>query len=393
MKRYRPILKPGAGLLTFACACFVNACLLHAQYWGSEQVSSTTSNWGSGWGSEWNGNGWCGVTTGKQWSLGINGTNTRTGVLVNQVSPNAAAARAGINARDIILCVAGNQVGQVEGKVFEVSEELNRHADSSGRIPMLIQDSRTLQLRPLIVQLDSQQGGLSGSLTVRNGTLPANALVTVQLENVSRPHYEIRNGATSFRAPSYSTTEIPFSLNFDPNYIFPGDTYRVRAFVTSDRQTIYDTTQPQYVLTQGNPSTVRLMLNPVSYSPAGAVVGSGTGAVVTAGYANYDAIGYRVTAAYERYLGRIPSAIELAAWHQIPDIEYRLGRLPLELMGCQEYYDIVGNNNVVWLRKVFTEVIGRAPSAPEIDQWMRRFSELGYSRMELLNQLQSVSGR
>jgi uncharacterized lipoprotein YbaY len=313
-------------------------------------------------------------------------------VIVEQVSPGSAAARAGIGVRDVILCVAGRQVGQVEGKLFEISEELNRSADASGRVPLLVQDARTLQLRPFVVQLDDRQGGLNGTLAVQDRALPANALVTVQLENVSRPHYVVRNGATSFRTPSYAATEVPFSLNFDPRYIFPEDTYRVRAFVTLDGRTIYDTNRPPDVLTRGNPKTVRLALSPVS-SPAGDLAGSGSGSVVTAGYASYDAISQRVTTAYQRYLGRSPSNIELAAWHQLPDIDYRLGRMPLELMASQEYFDLVGNNNVVWVRNVFNEVIGRVPSSTELDQWMRRFGELRYSRMELLNQLQSVASR
>ena len=45
------------------------------------------------------------------------------------------------------------------------------------------------------------------------------------------------------------------------------------------------------------------------------------------------------------------------------------------------------------IRKVFGEIIGRTPSALEFDQWMRRFAELRYSRMEVLNQMQSISGR
>jgi uncharacterized lipoprotein YbaY len=393
MNRYFPMPTPASGLFVLSIVCLVSAGSLHAQYLGDNQLASTTSSWGSGWGSDWSGNGWSHTNSGKQWTLGISGTNTTTGVIVDQISPNSAAARAGINLRDVILCVAGRQVGQVEGKLFDVSEELNRNADASGRVPLLIQDSRTLQLKPMTVQLDDRQGGLSGALYVRDRGLPPNALVTVQLENVSRPHYAVRNGAISFRTPSYAATEVPFSLNFDPRYIFPEDTYLVRAFVTSSGRTLYDTTQPPYVLTRGNPKTVRLMLAPVSFSSAGDLAGTGSGSVVTAGYASYDAISQRVTTAYQRYLGRSPTTIELAAWQQLPDIDYRLGRMPLELMASQEYYDLVGNNNVVWVRTVFNEVIGRVPSTTELDQWMRRFADLRYSRMELLNQLQSVARR
>lgn len=219
--------------------------------------------------------------------------------------------------------------------------------------------------------------------------MPADSIVTVKLENVTRPHFVVRNGENAFRLPSYGSNEIPFVLNYDPSYIFRGDTYRVRAQVTSRGRTIYDTVQPQFVLTQGNPNSVVMELTPVSYTAA-----SGNGSVVVAaGYANYDAVSRQVAAAYQRYLGRQPTSLELAAWQQLPDIEFRITTMPLEIMAAQEYYDLTGNNNLVWMERVFKEVIGRSPNTQELDQWMRRFAELRYSRMELLRQLSAQAGR
>ncbi len=351
-----------------------------------------SASWGSGWGTNWGGDRWPGAAgSSKPWSLGVDGTNTQAGVIVNRVWPNSAASSAGISQSDVIICVGGDQVGQVGGRVFELSEELARHADPRGSVDLLIQDGRSLRLRPLRVQLGVEQSGLTGTLLLPSGRLPADAVVTIQLENISRPQYVVRNGEYSFRPPPYSTGPIPFTLNFDPRYIFSGDTYQVRAYVTSGGRTIYDMPRPQYVLTKGNPSSLQLRLAPAAYMNVGSASNGNNGGVITAGYANYDVISQRVTTAYEQYLGRRPSAMELAAWHQIPDIEYRLTRLPLEIMGSQEYFDLVGDNNVVWVRKVFGEILGRTPSALELDQWMRRFSELRYSRMELLNQMKSVA--
>lgn len=291
---------------------------------------------------------------------------------------------------DVIVCVGGDQVGRVGGRVFELSDELNHHADSRGRIEMLVQDSRSFQLRNVRLQLSDAQAGLAGTIVLPGARIPADAVVTLLLENTSRPHYVVRNGQYSFRVPP-NTTQIPFTLNYDPRYVFPTDTYRLRAYVTSGGRTIYDTLQPQYVITKGNPSTVQLRLSPASYVAVSSPVSpTNTVAVTTASYTNYDAVSQRVTAAYKRYLGRIPSAMELAAWHQAPDINYSLSKLPLQLMGSQEYFDMVGNNNVVWIKKVFGEIIGHPPSSLELDQWMRRFAELRYSRMGVLNQMQSI---
>ena len=374
--------------LSFTLAGYENFTQSQDFWNGNDAYATASSNSGTTWGNER----WLGSSgSDKEWRLGIEGSNTQTGVVVNQVASGSAAARAGINRMDVIVCVAGDQVGIVSGKVFDLTEELNHHADSRGRVQLLIQESRSGRLQALQVQLDDEQPGLTGTVMIPAGRLPADSVVTIQLTNTSRPQYVVRNGEYSFRPPAYSNGPIPFTLNFDPNYVFPSDTYQVRAYVTSGGRTVYDTRQPQYVLTRGNPKSVQLRLSPASYGTYTGVADANNGVVLTAGYANYDLISQRVTSAYQRYLGRNPSAMELAAWHQVPDVEFRLTRLPLELMASQEYFDRVGDNNLVWTRQVFGEIIGHTPAAVELDQWMRRFAELRYSRTEVLNQMQSVA--
>ncbi len=375
-------------VLSFTLAGYQNFTQSQDFWSGNDPYTTGYSSSETTWGNER----WLGSSgTDQEWRLGIEGANTQTGVVVKQVAPNSAAARAGINRMDVIVCVAGDQIGIVGGKVFDLKEELNDHADSRGGVELLIQDSRSGRLKALRVQLDDEQPGLTGTVVIPAGRLPANSVVTVQLTNTSRPQYVVRNGEYSFRPPAYSSGPIPFTLNFDPNYVFPNDTYEVRAYVTSAGRTVYDTRQPQYVLTRGNPKSVQLRLTPVSYGSYSGGVNANNGVLLTSGYANYDVVSQRVTSAYQRYLGRNPSAMELAAWHQVPDIDYRLSRLPLELMGSQEYFDRVGDNNLVWTRQVFGEIIGHTPAALELDQWMRRFADLRYSRTEVLNQMQSVA--
>ncbi|MCR9295505.1 MAG: YbaY family lipoprotein, partial [bacterium] len=337
--------------------------VLSAQDYMANPQFTQSSSWGFGTQSGWNGGSWS-APQNSGWQLGITGTNTETGVQVDQVASNSAAARAGLIPGDTIVCVAGNQVGRVQGRILEVRDEINARSDSNGRVSLLVLDGRSRTLRPMLIQLDRQQAGLTGSLMVSGGSVPPNSTVTVMLENMTRPHYSVRNGEQTFPISNYMTGEIPFSLNYDPAYIFPSDTYRVRAYISSAGRTLFDTEVPPYVLTQGNPSNVRISLRPVSYTAANLPPG-GSNVVMAAGYANYDAISQQVNAAYQRYLGRPASSIELAAWHQLPDIQIRLGTMRLELMASQEYYDRVGNNNLVWAENVFREIVGRDPSAAE----------------------------
>ena len=278
-------------------------------------------------------------------------------------------------------------------RVFDLAEQLARQAGSRGQVGLLVQNSRSLQLTSMTVQLDnSSQLGLTGTLLLPgNARLPADALVTVQLENVSRPHYVVRNGEYAFRPPAYSSGAINFTLNYDQNYVFPNDTYRLNASVTSRGRTLYVASRPEYVLTRGNPARVQMQMVPATSIATAGVTNVANSNVYTSGYINYDLITQRVTQAYERYLGRQPSSLELAAWHQVPDVEFRLSRLPHELMASQEYFDRVGDNNSVWIRQVFGEVIGRTPTALEFDRWVRRFADVRYSRMEVLKQMQSVA--
>ena len=61
--------------------------------------------------------------------------------------------------------------------------------------------------------------------------------------------------------------------------------------------------------------------------------------------------------------------------------------LPISLMASQQYFDAVGNNNTMWITNVFEKIIGRPPSTQERDQWLKYFSDLRGSRVELLRQL------
>ena len=333
----------------------------------------------------WQGTDWLGTQNQqpRRWRLGLTGDNRQTGVLVRQVTNGSAAARARIEAGDLIVNVGGFQVGMVEGRLYDLAEEINRRADSNGYVTLLVQDHNSGQLAAVPVQLDPHATRLSGNLLYRERSpLPADAVVTVQIENVTRPYFVVGNGTTQFRPLPGST--IPFEIAYDANYIVPQDTYQVRAFVTSGGRTILQTMQPQRVLTGGAPDQVQLVLTPVT--------GQG-GSVVSAGYPSYNLIDERLTSMYRKYLNRDPLPVELAALRLTPGIESRLESLPLDIMAGQEYFDAAGNNNTVWLERVFAQIVKRPPTTTELQQWLQRFAELRNSRTDLLRQLYSVAPR
>ncbi len=357
-----------------------------------DRLGSSFNNFGNDWQNGWqSGSSWLsGNSNQKQdWRLGVSVDNTETGVLIRGVTPNSAGERARLEVGDQILAVGGFQVGIVEGRLYDLGDELRRRADSRGVVSLLVQDHRNGQLYNVRVQLDASQSTLSGTLVFRDRVaLPADAIVTVQIDNVTRPYATVRGGLVNYRA--LSAANIPFEIAFDPTYISQQDIYQVRASITSGGREILNTPQPQRVITQGNPTQVRLDLVsvPTLYS------GNINSQVITAGYPNYNALDEQIALLYRRYLNRLPSNAELAALHvSSPNLANRVSTLPIELMAAQEYFDASGNNNAQWLRRVFTEIVGKAPTQLEGDQWMQRYADLRFSRTELLRQLYAQAAR
>lgn len=334
----------------------------------------------------WQGGDWLGnqAQQSRRWLLGVSGQNRDTGVLVSAVSNNSAAAKSRIEVGDLIVNVGGFQVGMVAGRIYDLAEEINRRADANGRVTLIIQDHRSGQLASVPVQLDSPSTRLIGTVNYTGSyPLPADAIVNVQIENLTRPYYTVNRGTTQFR-PS-SGTSFPFEIAYDGAYINAQDTYQARATITSGGRTIADTIQPQRVLTNGAGNQVQLTV--------AALAGAGTGNVTSAGYADYGSIDARLTSMYRKYLNRDPTFIELAALRTTPGIANRIDSMPLDIMAGQEYFDAAGNNDSEWLYRVFTQVVKRPPSNTELQQWMQRYGELRNSRTDLLKQLYSVVGR
>ena len=357
--------------------------------WGSTRQRDL----GSSSSSPWQGSNWLdsGInSSSNEWSLGVSVENTDRGAVVRQITPNGAAARARIEIDDTIVTVEGYQVGMISGRLYDLTEELNRQADSTGAVRLLLQDHNTGRLASVRVQLDSSSQKLSGTL-IATQSLPSDAIVTVSIENLTRPIWVVRNGQYSFR-PGTGTV-IPFEIAYDPNYVSAQDLYQVRATVTSRGRTILDTLQPAKVITRGNPSQVRLQLTPTQAFANNSSASNGSGNVVTAGYPNYNAFDDQVTMLFRKYLRRDPNVIELAALRQSTDLQSTLASLPITLMANQEYFDLAGNNNPLWLENVFNVIVQRQPSPTELTQWMKRYADLRYSRTQILNELYQQSRR
>jgi len=122
---------------------------------------------------------------------------------------------------------------------------------------------------------------VTGSVTYRErSALPPDAVVRVQLSDVSRQDAAAIPVAQATITPAGRQVPLPFELRFDPKAIDSTHTYAVRATIESGGQLIFTTTTVSTVITRGRPTHVDLVLarvpgrTPAPASPSAELVGT-----------------------------------------------------------------------------------------------------------------------
>lgn len=112
--------------------------------------------------------------------------------------------------------------------------------------------------------IDPASAGLiTGTVTYRQRiALPKGAIVVAELFDMS----DAAAPARIARSRTVADGQVPFrfQLSYDRSRIDPGRPYAVQARIVVDRAAWFVTDRPVPVLTQGNPSTVALLLRQAS---------------------------------------------------------------------------------------------------------------------------------
>ena len=341
------------------------------------------------------------VPTTKQWKLGVVVRNTDLGAIVQTVEPNSAAQTAGIIRGDSIIAVSGTRIGEFDGRVVDIGEEIKRYVDSLGRVPLLIQDSRTRALRSSVVTLTSTATALSGSVSLADrGSLPLGSVLTVQLQNLTRPFYEVAGGKTVLKAEG--TGPFRFDLFIDPRYLTPSDQYQLTAFVSSNNQVVYNLRQPVLVPVQGLNQLYNLALErPYTPPPASVATtpnsfpatsfpatsfpatsfNSAGGGVVTAslpaapslpGQVSTDALNQ----VFVSLLGRQPSSRELIAWQDYMQQGHTLNDVAAKIMASPQFRERYATDQA-YVQQVIQTLTGKLATSNDVNYWVGRLTALG----------------
>lgn len=315
----------------------------------------------------------------KDWKLGVFVQNTDIGALVTQVAPGSAGQQAGLEPNDVIVAVGGSRIGSFDNRIIELADELRRSTDSFGRVSLLVLDARQRTLQALPVSMNTTSSSMTGSVMTRDRVqLPFGAVLTVQLQNASKPFYEILGGKSVTQVNSVAPFQ--FELNFDPRYIDPRDQYQLIAFISSGNTELYRLQQPIPI----NPNALGQPVNlTLERSQGGGLVNSGPlpnnsnnpGNVVSVGYPS-QVDSNAVNQMYFKFLRRAPSAKETLAWNSYLQGGNSINDMAAKLMSSPQFQDRFSNESA-YLQQVIQLTSNRVPSQQELSFWLTRLQATG----------------
>jgi uncharacterized lipoprotein YbaY len=130
------------------------------------------------------------------------------------------------------------------------------------RVRVAASGAQTIEVNGKALQDYAQ---ITGTVTYRvRVALPANAVFEVSLVDVSRADAKAILLASQSMILADRQVPVPFELIYDPKQIDPRFRYAVQARITVDGQLRFINTSQHPVITQGNPTRLEVIVDPVS---------------------------------------------------------------------------------------------------------------------------------
>lgn len=315
----------------------------------------------------------------NSWRLGVAIQNVDTGVVLTDVEAGMPAAQAGLETGDIIVNVDGFQVGYVEGALFDLGDEIRRRVDQNGKVDFLVFDNRNRRLQNLPVTLTQQSAAaVRGEVTCKERvTLTQQAVLTVRLRDVTYPSWQnVEVGKQVITNPKHPP--IPFSIAVDKTQIYADHKYAVDAYLVDKGAILLQSSAAVPVSPLANTPTIQLNLVKVGAN----VPANGTYAV-----GQLD----QINQWYKQYLRRDASPQELNAWQSY----LQAGKSPQDIqayiLGSSEYFDRMGNQRDPYLAALYQTLLGRQPTAAEMQQFVTQYQQYGGARTDFVRDVMRLT--
>lgn len=308
--------------------------------------------------------------------LGIYSRNTDTGVLVTSVNPGSVAQQSGIEAQDIIIAVGGYQVGIINGRTFDISEELARRVDAQGRVLLLVRNHRDGRLVNIPVQFYGNVPGLGISVfgsanTASRPPAQAGMMLIARVVDTTYPQWQnVSLGET--QVPLTGRWPIDFQVDLDPSQVRPNHRYALDVQVVQRGSPILQMNSPAAInLTNGSPRvSVTLVSGP----------NSGSGGGINPDIRPIDQIGIW----YEQLAGRRMTDRESTVWQRELARGKSLDEIYATFLASTEYSDRFRGNMDLYINDIYRNLFGRSATQSEIQSLRGRLSQPSELRIPIL---------
>ncbi|MCU0706700.1 MAG: PDZ domain-containing protein, partial [Pirellula sp.] len=296
------------------------------------------------------------------------------------------AERSGLRAGDVIVSVAGTQVGLVNGRVIDAVYEMSGRASSSGLVSIMVLKASTRLLTPMTINVHGTTEAraiVTGRVFLGNSATYGGGSVKVELTNISKPYLSASGGNTYL--PVVGSGPFPFTISFNAKYANAGDLYRLTAtYYNVYRQIVAFANLDIPAPVPGTMVSYDLNLEQSAISSTVGSVVAGS-IPVSNSYAGYYTPQQNVVDdTFRQLLGRNPSASEAQAWYQqMASGAMSVNELKAELLASPAFYDRAGDNPDVFVQQMI-EMTTRLPAGrDELQYWRSRLASLGGNRLEL----------
>lgn len=309
--------------------------------------------------------------------LGIYSRNTDTGVLVTSVNAGSAAQQSGIEAQDIIIAVNGYQVGIINGRTYDIAEELARRVDAQGRVMLLVRNHRDGRLVNIPVQFYGNAPGMATSVyatanTANRPSVQPGMMLMARVIDTTFPQWQnVSLGET--QVPLDGRWPVNFQIDLDPSQIRPDHRYALDVKVVQRGYTVLQMNSPATVnFANGNPRIAVTLVPPQGPAPAGIPPGISNRPI--------DQIGMW----YEQLAGRPMSDRESQVWQRELAKGKSLDEIYATVLASSEYYDRFRGNMDLYINEIYRTLFGRSATPSEVLALRNRLSQSAELRIPVL---------
>lgn len=309
--------------------------------------------------------------------LGIYSRNTDTGVLVTSVNAGSVAQQSGIEAQDVIIAVNGYQVGIINGRTYDIAEELARRVDSQGRVLLLVRNHRDGRLVNIPVQFYGNAPGMAASVyasanTANRPAVQPGMMLIARVIDTSFPQWQnVSLGET--QVPLTGRWPIDFQIDLDPSQIRPDHRYALDVKVVQRGYTVLQMNSPAAIsFNNGNPRVAVTLVSPQGPQPGGVPPGISNRPI--------DQIGMW----YQQLVGRPMNDRESQVWQRELAKGKSLDEIYATVLASSEYYDRFRGNMDLYINEIYRTLFGRSATANEVVALRSRLSQPAELRIPVI---------